>query len=172
MIVSATAVTLPAVTTSYIYLNTSTGAIQSNTSGFPNTNCYSIATVLTSHSGIIILTDNRPDVTSGGGGGGGGTAEYVQTISATPGSVIGFGGAFNTLVKVTGGAVTIPLPTAVGISGQIIRTIMTVSGTTSFTTQSGQTINGSATLPQLTNQWQTISMESDNANWIIVSTAN
>jgi hypothetical protein len=105
-----------------------------------------------------------------GGGGGGSTPESVQTKSAN--ATIGFAGAINTLVEATAGVggITLTLPTAVGVVGQTIRIIMVDAGAggVNIVTTSSQTING-ATTYKLTNQWQTISMESDNANWVIVS---
>lgn len=64
-----TTVALVANAVNYVYLNTSTGAIATNTNGFPSFNCYSIATVLTSNTGVATLADNRPDISAGGGGG-------------------------------------------------------------------------------------------------------
>src|SRR5580692_6205913 len=75
-VVPAATVTLPANSTNYVFLNTTSAVVQSNTSGFPSTG-YPIATVITGNSGVVSLVDNRPDVTSGGSGGGGGTVTSV-----------------------------------------------------------------------------------------------
>lgn len=67
--VPQTTVALIANATNFVYLNTSTAAIVANTSGFPASNCYPIATVVASNSGVSSLTDNRPDIGASGGGG-------------------------------------------------------------------------------------------------------
>ena len=72
-VVPAQVVSLAANTTTYVFLNTSSIVIQSNTSGFPSSNCYPIATVLTSNSVVTSITDMRPDIQGGGSGGGGST---------------------------------------------------------------------------------------------------
>lgn len=101
-----------------------------------------------------------------------GNLESIQSISAN--ATIGFSQAPNTLIRATAGSgITLTLPTAIGKGGQIIRIVQvdTGSGGVAVITTGGQTINGLSTYV-LTNQWQTISMESDNANWIIISSAN
>lgn len=69
MLVSAVAVALPANSTSYVYLDTSLAGIYNNTSGFPASNCYPIAIVITSTSGVVSCVDQRPDVSPSAAGG-------------------------------------------------------------------------------------------------------
>jgi Protein of unknown function (DUF2793) len=96
----------------------------------------------------------------------------VQSLSTS--ATISITGIQDTLIKATGGSagITLTLPTAVGVAGQILRFIKVDSavGSITLTPDLSQTIN-SLTTYVLTNQWQTISMESDNANWIIVAAA-
>lgn len=110
VVVSSTSVTLPANSTSYVYLNTSSGVVTSNTSGFPTSNCYPIATVITGQSGIATLTDNRPDVTGSGGGVGGNFTAGVSgtNTSGTSGTVS------NAFVLAGGNNITLSATTAVG----------------------------------------------------------
>src|ERR1700686_165761 len=61
-------VSLIANSTNYVYLSTSTAAIQSNTPGFPIINCYPIATAITNLNEVAVLTDSRADVTFPGAG--------------------------------------------------------------------------------------------------------
>jgi len=68
LVIPSQTVSLPASATSFVYLNTSTGAVQNNTSGYPSSNCYSIATVITTASGVRSLVDNRPDIPASSGG--------------------------------------------------------------------------------------------------------
>lgn len=155
--------------TSYIYLSLATGLVTVNTTGFPALNAYPIATVVASTLGISSLIDSRPDIF--GGGGGGGSSESVQTASSN--SNIGFGGTSNTLIQATAGAgITLTLPTAIGLSGQIVRVVQVDAGSGGVTlaTTGGQTISGRSTY-KLTNQWQAVILESSNANWIVTATA-
>jgi hypothetical protein len=50
-------------TTSYVYLNTTTGLVNVNTSGVP-TNNIPIATVVTNLTRVVTLVDTRPDYTN------------------------------------------------------------------------------------------------------------
>lgn len=59
-IVAQTNVVVVPNTTNYIFYNSISNVIQSNTSGFPN-QVIPIATVTTSLTGILALIDNRPD---------------------------------------------------------------------------------------------------------------
>lgn len=82
-LVPAQSAPLPANSTSYVYLNTQTAAIQSNTSGFPSSNCYPIATVITSTNQVTSLTDSRPDVGGTGSGAGAVTSIFGRTGAVT-----------------------------------------------------------------------------------------
>lgn len=96
--------------------------------------------------------------------------DSVQTVS-TSGS-LGFASATNTLVQATAGVagITLTLVSAVGVGGQKICVVMVDSGAGGVTvnTTSGQTISGASSLT-LTTQWQSYTVESNNANWITVA---
>lgn len=99
--------------------------------------------------------------------------DSVQSlISSQP---ISFLGATNTFVKATAGVsgITLTLPSAVGLSGRSVKVIMVDQGLggVSINTTLGQTINGQSSY-SLTNQYQAVILESDNANWFVMSTAN
>jgi hypothetical protein len=68
--------------TSYVYLNTTTGLINVNTTGVA-TNNIPIATVVTSLTKVVTLVDNRPDYTNVGGGGGSAGAAVWSTVSTS-----------------------------------------------------------------------------------------
>lgn len=69
----------------------------------------------------------------------------------------------------TGGAFSITLPTAVGISGRTYTIKRLNSGANAVTvaTTGGQTIDGASTVT-LTTQWQTLRVVSDGANWLAI----
>jgi hypothetical protein len=77
-------------------------------------------------------------------------------------------------IKATAGAsgITLTLPTAVGVSGQVYKVLRVDSGVGNvlFATTSSQTINGAAaSTVLLINQWQYVWLMSDGANWIIIN---
>lgn len=86
------------------------------------------------------------------------TAAYTATIS--DGTITGDG---------TGGAFNITLPSAIGISGRIYRVkkIDASANAVTVATTSSQTIDG-ATTYGLGTQWKYVTVQSDNANWIII----
>lgn len=84
VIIPATTVILLANATNYVFLNTSTAGIQSNTSGFPSSNCYPLATVLTGTTGIVALVDNRPDVSPSGSSGASSLTRFFLTPTGDP----------------------------------------------------------------------------------------
>jgi len=75
------------------------------------------------------------------------------------------------MASASGGAITVTLPTAVGISGKIYRIKMTSSSSSTNTvtvaTTSAQTIDG-ATTQVLTLQYTDIPVISDGSNWSIL----
>ncbi|MFM7167293.1 MAG: hypothetical protein ACKO3T_18790 [Planctomycetaceae bacterium] len=73
------------------------------------------------------------------------------------------------LCDATGGALTVTLPSAAGISGRQYSVKRTSGGTNAVTiaTQSGETIDGAATR-SLAAQYQSATVVSDGANWWVV----
>lgn len=71
------------------------------------------------------------------------------------------------------GGITLTLPTAVGNGGSRITIIQvdTGAGGVTITTTNSQHINGASSY-ELTNQYQTVTLESNGANWRVVATAN
>lgn len=66
-----------------------------------------------------------------------------------------------------GSACTVTLPTAVGITGRVLTVKIIGTGAASITTTSAQTIDGSTTVTPLPNQYASLDMISDGANWEI-----
>jgi hypothetical protein len=94
-----------------------------------------------------------------------GTSVTTKTISASIAST-----DFTTLCNNTAGAITLVLPNAAGIGGRIY-IIKKISGSGNNVTIDGfgtQTIDGSLTFV-MTNQYSTIMIQSDSANWNIIS---
>ena len=69
----------------------------------------------------------------------------------------------------TNGAITVTLPTAVGINGRDYTIKKMDSGATTMTVActGGETIDGDAT-KTIKNQYTAIVVRSDNTNWVIV----
>src|SRR6266850_2147726 len=120
----AQTVSLAANTTTYIFLNTSSILVQSNTSGFPSSNCYPIAIVITADSTVTTITDMRPDVQGGGSGSAG-----VTSVGFATGS-----GASDALYTITGSPIT--------TSGTITETLNTQAANLVF---AGPSSGGAAT---------------------------
>lgn len=70
-------------------------------------------------------------------------------------------------VDCTTGSFTVTLPTAVGIQGRIYKIKNSGAGTITVATTSSQTIDG-VTTKSLSTQYQVITVQSTNANWIVV----
>jgi hypothetical protein len=106
-------------------------------------------------------------------GNSGGTNDSVQ--NATISQTISFLGSTNTFIKATAGVlgITLTLPDSIGNSGQKVTVIMvdTGAGGVIINTTNSETINGKSSY-ELTNQYQAVTIESDNANWFVVATAN
>jgi len=68
-----------------------------------------------------------------------------------------------------GGAITVNLPTAVGISGRVllIKRINSGANKTTVDGNGAQTIDGAATV-DLTKQYETLMIQSDGSNWMII----
>ena len=71
-------------------------------------------------------------------------------------------------IEVTATGKTMTLPTAVGITGRIYVVTLTASGSSTVGTTSSQTINGSTTY-SLGSQYKTVTVQSNGANWIVIS---
>jgi hypothetical protein len=69
------------------------------------------------------------------------------------------------LVECTANTFTITLPTAVGIQGRMYNIKNTGTGVITVATTSSQTIDGQTS--QTVNQWENLSLMSNNSNWII-----
>jgi hypothetical protein len=106
-------------------------------------------------------------------GNSGGTNDSVQNANIS--QTISFLGATNTFLKATAGVpgITLTLPDSVGNSGQRVTVIMvdTGAGGVTINTTNSETINGNLSY-ELTNQYQAVTFESDNANWFVVATSN
>jgi hypothetical protein len=70
-------------------------------------------------------------------------------------------------VDCTTGSFTVTLPTAVGIQGRIYKIKNSGAGTITVATTSSQTIDG-VTTKSLSTQYQVITVQSTNANWIVI----
>jgi hypothetical protein len=77
-----TFVFLSANSTSYVYLNTTSGLVNVNNSGYSSSNI-PIATVVTNTSRVVTLVDTRPDFTNVGGGSSGGNFSNGETPSGS-----------------------------------------------------------------------------------------
>jgi hypothetical protein len=95
--------------------------------------------------------------------------DSIQTVSAT--ALIGFPTTANTMIEAIAGAggITLTIASAIGVPGRRMTIIQTDAGVGGvlLTGTAGQTFSGQPSL-QLTNQWQTYTLEADNANWFIV----
>jgi hypothetical protein len=127
---------------------------------------------LAAGSNISLVNVAGTTTITAAGGGGTGNDTYVN---ATFSQALSFPVSGGLLVDATAGAggITLTLPTAVGVSGlkAAIIQIDAGAGGVTINTTSSQTINDTTSYV-LTNQWQSITVESNNANWRIVSTAN
>jgi hypothetical protein len=96
-------------------------------------------------------------------GGGGGYSYTVTTrnVSYTETATSG-----DNVILVTGAAVTVTLPTAVGNAARLTFKL-TVAGTMTLSASGGQTIDGGATAATSV-QYTAITIVSDNANWQVI----
>jgi hypothetical protein len=79
---------------------------------------------------------------------------------------------YTVLGNATGGAISLTLPTAVGVSGQIyaLKKIDSSANAVTVATTSSQTIDGQATY-SLALQYQGIMVQSNGANWFLIATS-
>lgn len=96
----------------------------------------------------------------------------LQTTSFAPGYVAKATSYTATItdytIEVTATGQTITLPTAVGISGRVYIVKLTSAGSSTVATTSSQTIDGSTTY-SLSAQYKYVTVQSNNANWIIIA---
>jgi hypothetical protein len=80
---------------------------------------------------------------------------------------------YTVLGNATGGAISLTLPTAVGVSGQIyaLKKIDSSANAVTVATTSSQTIDGRTTY-SLAVQYQGIMVQSNGANWFLLNTNN
>jgi hypothetical protein len=83
--------------------------------------------------------------------------------------------SWNLVIEATAGAggITLTMPSAIGLGGRKITIVQVDTGVGGVQINpfpaSGQTFSGRSGF-ELTNQWQTYTIASDNANWIITAT--
>jgi hypothetical protein len=159
-------VSLTALSVNYVQLSLTSGSAQVSTTGFA-AGYYPIAIAVTGFTGVLSLKDVRCDVLSVGGGGG--SVDSVVSVSTSQGILerINF--------RLWGwciAGITLTLQTAVGVAGQKATFVQMDQGLGGVlvNTTGGQTING-GTSYELTNQWQSFTVESNNANWRVIATA-
>ena len=71
-------------------------------------------------------------------------------------------------INCTSGTFTVTLLTAVGIAGQVFIVKNSGTGVITIATTSSQTIDGYASGVILLNQYDSLTVQSDGANWIII----
>ena len=76
---------------------------------------------------------------------------------------------FTVLGNASGGAITLTLPTAVGVSGQIytLKKIDSSANVVTIATTSAQTIDGQSSY-SLSLQYAGVQVQSNNSNWVII----
>lgn len=120
--------------------------------GIDGTNTFGAPTGRTELAGVIVVNNApaTPLTTK--------TANYTATAAD-----------HTIVVDATAGAVTITLPTAVGIKGRTY-TIKKIDNANNVVIDGNgsQTIDGSTT-KTLTTQYQTVTVQSDNANWFVIA---
>jgi hypothetical protein len=105
MAIPAQTITATANATTYIYLNTTTGLINTNGSGFPSSGAYPIATATANATYVYTLADSRPNIfVSGTGGSGGSPGTPTGTVQANCTGV--FCAVPNTVVNLSTGNTT------------------------------------------------------------------
>ncbi len=76
---------------------------------------------------------------------------------------------YTVLANAVGGAITLNLPTAVGITGRIyvIKKIDAGASIITVDANGSETIDGALT-QTIANQWESIMIQSDGANWVVI----
>lgn len=141
----------------YVYLNMSSGAIASNSTGFSG-NIWPIAIVTTSQTEIITLNDVRPDVAGVGGGGSGITTAADTVLTLVGSGTIAIAAGVNYYCPCADGT-TQTLPSPTGLGGQWVTILK--RGTGSAITVLG----GNSGAKFLSNQFQFIKYQTDGTAW-------
>jgi len=130
-----------------------------------------------SHTNISFTYDaNNQVVNASGslGGGGGGSSTGLTTVSSFPGNAYTISSPSNSeeiyLISNSSTAVTINLPTSVGLNTKKIRIKRLGTANVTIDAYQTETIDGQLT-KILNNQYSTITLISDNSNWFIVNEA-
>jgi len=131
-------VSVAANATNYIQLNTSSGSVQVNTTGF-GAGDYPIAIVTTGLTYIEAVVDSRPDVYEGGSGGGGGLlAPTAYSANANVASSVVYGQA-----TAGAGGITLTLQSTLLTIGQaqLFMKMDSAAGAVMLTDSAGATFN-------------------------------
>ena len=126
------------------------------------------------NSNGYVLTTNGSGVVSWAAASGGGSRPTVTEITASPytiGSSPDASISSSELERVYlcgTNASTVTLPTAVGNEGFKIQIKNRISSAITVNTTSSQTIDGSATSVSITNENDSLTFISDDANWFII----
>jgi len=115
-------------------------------------------------AGSGISYNSATGVITNTGGGGGGGFSYVVTSQSTSYTETATSGC--NVVKMTASGKTVTLPTAVGNTAMLTFKLM-VAGTLTVAAAGAETIDGAATYG-LNTQYQSVTIVSDNAVWIII----
>lgn len=130
-----------------------------------------------SHTNISFAYDSNNQVMNASGslgGGGGGASTGLTTVSSFPDNAYTISSPSNSeeiyLISNSSTAVTINLPTSVGLNTKKIRIKRLGTANVTIDAYQTETIDGQLT-KILNNQYSTITLISDNSNWFIVNEA-
>ena len=111
-------------------------------------------------NGYVLTSDASGNATwQAAGGGGGTTLRNVGTTSTFA--------TDNETINCTGNTFTVNLPTAVGIQGTTYTLVNSGTGVITLDANGTETINGSLTI-DLSTQYISRTVQSDNTNWIVI----
>lgn len=176
--VPTTVVVVSPNTTSYIYLTIATGLINLNTTGFPSTNVYPIAVVVSGAASIKTLIDSRPDIFIGITNAAGAVLLNPSAPQAISGYALSVQGlqlnlvsessnytalAIDNIVLVNAatGTVTVQIPNTLGAFYRIKKT--DASGNPVIVQMVSGNLDGAAN-KSLTVQYQSVDVDGDGTN--------